>query len=144
MSWSLLQPPAHLSPTAALEISQQAPFYLNRSSSKASSLPLWLSFEAETPGKWNTYENLFLACLRTGDDDSAKLCLEKLTERFGASNERIMGLRGMYEEATAENEVALQRILKSYDSTLAEDPTNTVFCGHHVLIPFTDLELAGC
>jgi hypothetical protein len=37
-----------------------------------------------------------------------------------------MALKGLFQEATAENDEALQRILKEYESVLAEDPTNMV------------------
>lgn len=72
------------------------------------------------------YEILFLSCLWTRDDESARRCLERLTDRFGASNERVMGLKGMYDEAVAEDIGALERTLKGYESVLAEDPTNMV------------------
>ena len=72
------------------------------------------------------YEKLLFSCLRTGDDKSAHLCLEKLIYRFGATNERIMGLRGLYQEAVAKDDAALERILKEYNEVLVEDPVNTV------------------
>lgn len=72
------------------------------------------------------FEKLMLACLRTGDDKAAHLCLEKLIDRFGATNERVMGLRGLYQEAVAKDNAALERILKEYNEVLAEDPVNTV------------------
>jgi len=72
------------------------------------------------------YEHLFSSCLRTGDDKSAHLCLERLTDRFGASNERVMSLRGLYQEAVAEDDAALTHILNDYENVLAEDPANTV------------------
>lgn len=54
------------------------------------------------------------------------MCLEKLIERFGATNERVMGLRGLYQESVAENNAALEKILKEYNGVLAETPANTV------------------
>ena len=54
------------------------------------------------------------------------MCLEKLIERFGATNERVMGLRGLYQEAVAENDAALEKVLKEYNGVLAKNPTNTV------------------
>lgn len=72
------------------------------------------------------YEKLFLSCLRTGDDKAAFNCLEKLIARFGATNERIMGLRGLYQEAVAKDNAALERVLQEYDEVLAEDKVNTV------------------
>lgn len=71
------------------------------------------------------YERLFLSCLRTGDDKAAFNCLEKLIDRFGATNERVMGLRGLYQEAVAKDDAALERILQEYDEVLAEDTVNT-------------------
>lgn len=79
---------------------------------------------ADTPELWADLERLLHACLRTGDDKSAFLCLEKLTERFGPENERIMGLRGLYQEAVAENDEALRHILDDYNKILTENPMN--------------------
>jgi len=73
-----------------------------------------------------TYEQLLLSCLRTGDEKSAHLCLERLIARFSASNERVMGLRGLYQEAVAENDAQLDRVLEEYDAILSEDPTIVV------------------
>lgn len=68
---------------------------------------------------------MLYSCLRTGDDKTAHFCLERLTERFGVDDERIMGLRGLYQEAMAENTSALMEVLHEYDEILAENPTNT-------------------
>ena len=67
-----------------------------------------------------------LSCLRTGDEQSAHLCLERLTERFGADNERLMALRGLFQEATANDDAALKQVLEQYDGILANDPGNMV------------------
>jgi hypothetical protein len=77
-------------------------------------------------------EQLFFSCLQTGDDRSALLCLEQLTSRFGPSNERVMGLRGLYEEAIAETQSDLENCLRKYDVSLSENPLNLV--RHTVLI----------
>lgn len=69
------------------------------------------------------------SCLRTGDEVSAKICLDRLTERFGEGNERVMALKGLFEEAIAENDAALKLVLKGYEATLAKDPSNMV--GNH-------------
>ncbi|KAH0541938.1 hypothetical protein FGG08_003658 [Glutinoglossum americanum] len=121
MSSPLLHPPAYLSPSLALRISQQAPLLLQGSSSSFT-LPFLSS--GESPERWTAYEHLLLSCLRIGDDKSARLCLEKLGDRFGATNERVMGLKGMYQEAVADDNAALERILKEYEAILVEDPTN--------------------
>ena len=123
MSSLLLHPPAHPSPSLALRISQQAPLLLQTSSS-AFSIPLLSS--GDPPERWTVYEHLLLSCLRTGDDKSARLCVEKLIDRFGVTNERVMGLKGLFQEATAGDEAALDRILKEYGAILDGDPTNMV------------------
>jgi len=65
-----------------------------------------------------------LSCLRTGDEQFASLCLERLTERFGSDNERVMALRGLFQEAIADDDAALKQVLKEYDNILAKDPSN--------------------
>lgn len=67
-----------------------------------------------------------LSCLRTGDEQSADLCLERLTERFGAENERLMALRGLFQEAIANDDAALKQVLGEYEAILAKDPSNMV------------------
>lgn len=39
-----------------------------------------------------------------------------------------MGLRGLYQEAVADDQLALEKILAEYNDVLAEDPANTVCC----------------
>ncbi|OCL08949.1 hypothetical protein AOQ84DRAFT_221365 [Glonium stellatum] len=118
MSASLLDPPPRVSSQTALHMSQQAPRILQ--SSPTSSLLL----SSETPETWTIHENLLLSCLRTGDDKSARLCLDRMTARFGRENERVMALKGMYEEAAAVDKAGLENVLKEYESTLKADPTN--------------------
>ncbi|RDL41394.1 Uncharacterized protein BP5553_01373 [Venustampulla echinocandica] len=125
MSSSLLRPQTHLPPSVAVQLSQQAPFILRNTPSAISPYSLsslWSA--AESPELWMTYENLMLSCLRTGDEQSAHLCLERLTERFGASNERLMALRGLFQEATAQDDAALKKVLQQYEKILADDPSN--------------------
>ena len=50
----------------------------------------------------------------------------KLTERFGEQNERVMALKGLYEEAIAEDTQALEKVLGGYQAVLQQDPVNTV------------------
>lgn len=135
MASSILHPPAHLPPSVALQLSQQAPTILQNTPSAISSFSFKsLYAPAESADLWTTYENLMLSCLRTGDDQSALLCLERLTSRFGAENERLMALHGLYQEATAENDAALLKVLEKYNSILAEDPSNTVCTTMYLLV----------
>lgn len=67
-----------------------------------------------------------MSCLRTGDQQSAHKCLERLTERFGADNERVMALRGLYQEATAHDEAGLELILKEYNTIIEHESSNIV------------------
>lgn len=126
MSADLIQPPANITPATALRLSQQAPATLSKTSSLASlPYPLSLLTSTETQETWLSLENLLISTLRTGDDKAARQCLNRLTQRFGESNERVMALQGMFEEAVADDEKALQRVLKEYDALLHdEDPTN--------------------
>lgn len=129
MASSLLHPPAHLPPSVALELSQQAPITLQATPSSISPYSFNSLFSApESAELWTAYENLMISCLRTLDEQSARLCLHRLTERFGANNERIMALQGLFQEAVAEDDAALGKVLKEYEAILKEDPTNMVFC----------------
>lgn len=125
MTTDLLTPSSFLPPNEVLHISQRAPQYISSQSSSISlPYPLSLLTNTESQEKWQTYENLFLACLRTGDDESAGLCLDQLTARFSKQNERVQALQGLYKEATATNDEELAEILEQYEALLEETPTN--------------------
>ena len=128
MSTELLQPPAFLSHNEILRVSQRAPQFLRSQTKSALSLPYPLSLltASESQEKWQAYENLLLSCLSTGDDESANLCIEELTKRFGETNERVQALRGLYEEATAEDDKARANLLVKYEEVIKETPTNMV------------------
>jgi len=111
---------------ATLQYSQQAPILLGRQS-KSNMAPLSLiTSAAGQPEEYAMIERLFFACLQTGDDKSALICLDKLTKFFGRSNERIMGLHGLYEEAIAGDNSALEKCLREYDDILQQNPVNLV------------------
>lgn len=125
MSSSLLRPPSHLSPATALHLAQQAPKIIKNSPGSISTSALESLFSAsETAELWTIYENLLLSCLRTGDDETAHLCLGRLINRFGDENERIMAFIGLLKEADAEDNATLQAILKEYETILEKNPTN--------------------
>lgn len=86
----------------------------------------FLKDRTESVEYWLDCQNSLLSCLRTGDDESAFLLLEHLTKRFEPTNERVMALRGLYQEAVAADDVALRKILQQYDKILADDPSNFV------------------
>jgi hypothetical protein len=120
MAPSLLRPQAQLSPAEALQLAQQAPTILRSNPKAFSSSPLSFLFSSsETPELWMIYENLLLACLRTGDDRSAHEFLERLVLRFGDDNQRIMAMKGLVREAEAANNGELETVLKEYDEILA-------------------------
>ena len=127
MSTMQLTSPMRQSHASTLHLSQQAPQHLQKHPTAISVIPIPLVSNPESTELWAKYEQLFLSCLRTGDDNSAHLCLERLIDRFGATNERVMGLRGLYQEAVAEDEAALEKVLQEYEHALAEDPINTVW-----------------
>lgn len=130
MSVTSFSSPRRQSNSEALALSQRAAQYLLNSPSSNTLIPIPIPFvsPADSAESWATCERLLISCLRTGDDKAAHQCLEKLIGRFGATNERVMGLRGLYQEAVAEDQAALERILAEYDDVLAGDPANAVCC----------------
>ena len=111
----------------ALSLSQQTAQYLQKHASIGTfTIPIPFLSYRESTDTWFLYEKLFMSCLRTGDDKAAFNCLEKLIDRFGATNERVMGLRGIYQEAVAKDDTALERVLKEYNDVLDEDTVNIV------------------
>ena len=124
------EPPSDLSRqmsnVEALQLSQYAPQFLKKHESSRMSVILPYLSVSESSDLWLTYEQLLFSNLRTGDDKSALLCLDNLISRFGANNERVMALRGIYQESVAEDNEALEKVLQQYETILLEDPTNTV------------------
>lgn len=120
-----------------LRFSQQTPVILgSQPASSLSPLPATTSVRNQ-PEDYGLIEQLFFSCLQTGDDKSAAMCLERLTQFFGHSNEKVMGLRGLYQEATAVDRPALEKCLHEYDSILAEDPANLVCAHASILLPIS-------
>ena len=124
MSVDLLQPQGHVAPAESLNVSQQAPVFFKSQAPSWLPYPLSILTSSESPEQWHTYENILVACLRTGDDESAFVCVKELTERFGETNQRVQFLAGLYQEATASDDKALLQVLKSYEDIIAETPTN--------------------
>lgn len=123
MASALLAPPSNTSPESALHLSQAAPSFFASQASFNLPWPLSLLSASESQEKWQIYNNIFIACLASGDSESAYLCLEEITDRFGKENERVMALNGLYQEATAKNDTELQAVLGRYEELLQEDPT---------------------
>lgn len=123
MANSLLMQPTNAEPRTALKLSQQAPSFFKSQSSWSLPYPLSLFSNSESQEKWQSYENVLLACLRTGDNESAYLCLEELSDRFGQTNERVIALRGLYAEATARTPQELEDVMSNYEEILKEDPS---------------------
>lgn len=117
---------SHSHPSSTLQLAQKAPILLSAAAPASQFFPLTLLEKPETPATWTEYERLFQACLRVGDDRSAHLCLERMTLRFGASDNRVMALRGMYQEAIANSIADLEAVLQSYEKILQADPMNVV------------------
>lgn len=132
MSADLLRPPAHLTKADALRLSQEAPAILKKYSGWTLPFPLSRITADDSPEKWVSLENLFYACILTGDNKSAFGCLDMLKERFGAANERIMGLTGVYHEAIAPDDKAAENVLKQYEEVIADSPTNFIIRKRHV------------
>ncbi|KAL6706925.1 Inositol phosphatase SIW14 [Coniothyrium glycines] len=121
---NLLSPPTQIPPQTALALSQKAPLVLSHPPTSSLPWPLSLLFSRETPEAWTIHENLFYAALRTGDESSALSILTRLESRFGATNERIITLRGIYNEAIATSDADLDKVFDGYEKILRDDPTN--------------------
>ncbi|KAF2441288.1 TPR-like protein [Karstenula rhodostoma CBS 690.94] len=121
---NLLTPPSRIPPQTALQLSQKAPLVLSSAPTSSLPWPLSLLFSRETPETWAIHENLLLAALRTGDDAAARQILDRLTTRFGAGNERMIALKGLYDEALAKDDKELEKVFNDYEKVLKEDPTN--------------------
>jgi tetratricopeptide (TPR) repeat protein len=121
---NLLTPPSQIPPSTALRLSQKAPLVLSSPAIPSLPWPLSLLFSRETPETWTIHENLLFAALRTGDDASARQILDRMTTRFGSDNERIIALRGIYEEALARDDKDLEKVFEGYEKVLKADPTN--------------------
>lgn len=121
---NLLSPPAHIPPQTALALSEKAPLVLASAPTSSLPWPLSLLFSRETPESWTVNENLFYAALRTGNEVSARAVLARLEDRFGEHNERIITLRAIYHEATAQSDRDLEKVFDGYEKILKEDPTN--------------------
>ena len=121
---NLLSPPAQIPPPTALALSQRAPRVLSSSPTSSLPWPLSLLFSRETPETWTIHENLFLSTLRTGDEKAALQLLQRLEARFGDQNERIITLRGIYNEATSKSDDDLEKVFAAYEKILKDDPTN--------------------
>lgn len=121
-----MNPSTSQSNEQALATSQQAAEHLQKHAPTGTLLQAPFSSQPVSLELWSSYETYLFSCLRTGDDKAAHLCLEKLVNRFGANNDRVMALHGIYQEAMAEGELALERILQGYGDILAEDPSNIV------------------
>ncbi|KHN95396.1 tetratricopeptide repeat domain-containing protein [Metarhizium album ARSEF 1941] len=127
MAESLLQPIGSLSPAEALELAQKAPEILRKNPRAFSASPLFSLFATpETADTWTIYENLMISCLQTGDDESAKECLERIITRFGDSHDRVLALKGLVKEATASDTSELEKILEEYEALLQQSDVNIV------------------
>ena len=117
---------SHFDAPSTLHLAQKAPLLLSATAPASQLFPFTLLEKHATLTTWSDYERLFQACLRAGDDRSAHLCLERLTLRFGASDHKVMALRGMYQEAIATGIADLEKVLQSYERILQVDPLNVV------------------
>ncbi|KIW01745.1 uncharacterized protein PV09_06921 [Verruconis gallopava] len=122
MAVDLAHNPPKPSPLTSLTISQKAPSFVREATSYP--WPLSLILSSESQDQWTTIENLYMSCLRTGDDESARKLLDKLIARFGEKNERVMAYQGMWAEAHISNEKDFVNVLKEYGEALEQDPTN--------------------
>ena len=122
----IAQPGNHIH-AQALSMSQTAPQNLQRQTTSIQKASIFAGLiNGESLDSWSKIENFLLSCLQTGDDKSALASLERLINRFGAENERVAALRGIYQEAVAEDDTALFKVLKDYETLMRDSPTNLV------------------
>ncbi|PYI13192.1 hypothetical protein BO86DRAFT_329571 [Aspergillus japonicus CBS 114.51] len=105
-------------------LSQQAPRILEQHSPGGDSILAMPFLKRQHHESYDLLEQLAFACLQTGDDRSALWCIDRLASRFGSSNDKVIALRGLHEEATAEDRAALEECLHKYDAILSRDPVN--------------------
>ena len=122
---SLTEPPiSPNSPASTLALTQTAPTLLAAAAPTSSFPPLAFLTSTSTPETYLSLEKLVIASLQTGDEKTAFLALEALTTRFGPQDPRVMGLRGLYQEAQAKNIQDLQKVVNEYNKILTENPMN--------------------
>ena len=125
---------SHADPATTLQLTQQAPALLARAGSGSTSTPLSLFTSSDKPETWTDLEKLVIACLQSGDDKSAHFALERLTQRFGKNDEKIMALRGLYQEAVAKDYQDLRKIVEDYNTILRENPVNVPILKRRIAI----------
>ncbi|KAL4811572.1 hypothetical protein BDV18DRAFT_11562 [Aspergillus unguis] len=107
----------------SLHRSQQAPGILGQQASNTL-FSRFLTSNQESTDDFGAFEKLFFSCIQSADDKCALTCLERLTQRFGSSNERVMALHSIYNEAISRDQSGLERCLKKCDDILSQNPVN--------------------
>jgi hypothetical protein len=125
MSVDLAHPPPNPTPETAVRITQLAPKFLKRTP-KPAKWPLSLITGDPPAETWSSLETLYIQCLRTGDDTSAKDILDRFIARFGEKSEKVMAYQGMWEEAVAQTDQEINKVLDIYGKMLEADPSNLV------------------
>jgi ER membrane protein complex subunit 2 len=126
MSIDLVHPPPSPSPEVSLRISELAPQIIKNTARTSLPWPLSLISGDSTSDTWASLETLYMQCLRTGDDESARQILDRFVARYGETNERVMAYQGMWEESKAQNEEDLRKVFELYGKILTNDPANIV------------------
>lgn len=122
----IAHPPRNPPPEVSVLISQHAAKLLAGANRRKVPWPLSLFTRDKPAETWTQYEHVYMACLRTRDDENARRLLDVLEERFGVKNERVMAYKGMFNEAMAESDKDLFKVLKDYGEILEKDPINMV------------------
>ncbi len=69
---------------------------------------------------------------------NAQNCLDRLGARFGDTNERVMGLHGLCQEAAADGNAGLEEVLQRYNGVLNVTPENMVRMSYSSVICIPD------
>ena len=102
-------------PENSIYLSNLAPAYLSSALSKK-----------DTYSNWALHETLFYASVRAGDDKTARRCIQRISDRFGADDDRVAGMAGVLEEVAATTTAELEEVLRGYEEALEKDPTRLV------------------
>ena len=109
-----------------LSLSQQTTQFLENYDNPSFVARVAFFWHKEAEEIWTKLEKSFIACLLVGDDKAAYRCLDRLINRFGAEDERVIGLQGLYKESVAQDQSEIEEVLKDYNNILTENPANLV------------------
>ncbi|PYH97011.1 tetratricopeptide repeat domain protein [Aspergillus ellipticus CBS 707.79] len=120
----ILEPDNRSNLVATFRLAQRAPMVLQKQSHAEENFPDTFVHNGKEAEDYGAIERLLFSCLQSGDDKSASCFIEQLAGRFDTLDEKVTGLKGLFEEATAEDHSSLEQYLRRYDLLLSKNPVN--------------------